>query len=205
MYTDRQHARMTAVRSALESLRLRRQHSASGFGLVLSGGACAPDTKHDSDIFAIDNECYDSYESASPHSSPSRCVLPRYDVVVLENAFRLPPPLPRAFDTFVLEPLSAFPTFLPLCHLPLVVLGHVTPWPRTVEDRAYYALTDIHEPQQQRDLQLNFLTTGGDIVFKRLCDALTRVLTATRPGHAPALLTGISRFTDIRQSWNQYR
>ncbi|KAK3284705.1 hypothetical protein CYMTET_7653 [Cymbomonas tetramitiformis] len=65
-----------------------RQHSTSGVGLVVSGGACAPDTKRDYDIFAIDNKCYDSYE-------------------------------------------SAIPTFLPLCHLPLVVLGHVTPWPRT--------------------------------------------------------------------------
>ncbi|KAK3238904.1 hypothetical protein CYMTET_51127 [Cymbomonas tetramitiformis] len=61
---------------------------------------------------------------------------------------------------------------------------------------AYYALTDIHERQQQRDLQLNFLTTGGDIVFKRFCDALTRVLTATRPGHAPALLNLQRRLKD---------
>ncbi|KAK3264597.1 hypothetical protein CYMTET_26670 [Cymbomonas tetramitiformis] len=61
---------------------------------------------------------------------------------------------------------------------------------------AYYALTDIHERQQQRDLQLNFLTTGGDIVFKRFGDALARVLTATRPGHAPALLNLQRRLKD---------
>ncbi|KAK3235234.1 hypothetical protein CYMTET_54560 [Cymbomonas tetramitiformis] len=61
---------------------------------------------------------------------------------------------------------------------------------------AYYALTDIHERQQQRELQLNFLTAGGDIVFKRFCAALTRVLTATRPGHAPALLNLQRRLKD---------
>ncbi|KAK3286238.1 hypothetical protein CYMTET_6195 [Cymbomonas tetramitiformis] len=69
MAASLQRVRMAAMRSALVSLRLHRQHLTPGYVLVVSGGACSPSTNLDSDIFdLIDNKDFDSYDIASPHS-----------------------------------------------------------------------------------------------------------------------------------------
>ncbi|KAK3273789.1 hypothetical protein CYMTET_17988 [Cymbomonas tetramitiformis] len=66
MSNAHQRARVTAIRAALESLRVYRRDSATGYGLVVSGGAYAPDTRLESIAFAID-QSFDSFELAPRH------------------------------------------------------------------------------------------------------------------------------------------
>ncbi|KAK3282776.1 hypothetical protein CYMTET_9503 [Cymbomonas tetramitiformis] len=67
MSNAHQRARMTAIRAALESLRVHRRDSATGYGLVVPGGAYAPDTRLESIVaFAID-QSFDSFELAPRH------------------------------------------------------------------------------------------------------------------------------------------
>ncbi|KAK3272847.1 hypothetical protein CYMTET_18879 [Cymbomonas tetramitiformis] len=75
MSTARQHARMAAVRSVVASLRLRRHHLTSGYGLVVSGGAYAPYTNIESIAFADDdNSDYTELRPQRPPLSPPPCV-----------------------------------------------------------------------------------------------------------------------------------
>jgi len=61
---------MAAVQSALQLL--RKQRFIPGYNLVVSGGACAPDTKIDTENFTdIANEYADSCDLGNPHSSLS--------------------------------------------------------------------------------------------------------------------------------------
>ena len=66
----RQRVRMAAVRSALEVLRHRQ--FTTGYGLVVLGGAYAPSTKIDTNVFDnIDHKDFDSFDFISSQSSLS--------------------------------------------------------------------------------------------------------------------------------------
>ncbi|KAK3256205.1 hypothetical protein CYMTET_34653 [Cymbomonas tetramitiformis] len=140
MSTGPQRARMAAVRSALNSFRVHRRHSTIGYGVVVSGGVCAPDTKLESIAFTIDNECFDSFDLIPPLPSPSPYALPGHHLVVSGGAvthtspFTIVPfePFPMRSTTslhriFHLRP----PHPLPIDALALVVLHHFWPWHRT--------------------------------------------------------------------------
>ncbi|KAK3283324.1 hypothetical protein CYMTET_8974 [Cymbomonas tetramitiformis] len=126
MASLRQRARMAAVRSALDLL--RRQHLPFGCGLVVPGGAYTPSTKLESIAFAINNECFDSFDFVPPLPSPSPCTPPVHHLVVCGDVatptspltivpfepfpvrsiappyriFHLPPPQPLLIDAFAL-------------------------------------------------------------------------------------------------------
>ncbi|KAK3276197.1 hypothetical protein CYMTET_15714 [Cymbomonas tetramitiformis] len=87
MSTGPQRARMAAVRSALISLRVHRQHFTIGYGLVVSGGVCAPDTKLESIALTIDNECFDYFDLIPPLPSPSPYAPLGHHLVVSGGAF----------------------------------------------------------------------------------------------------------------------
>ncbi|KAK3240001.1 hypothetical protein CYMTET_50110 [Cymbomonas tetramitiformis] len=81
-----QRTRMAAVRSALDSL--RREHLPFDCGLVVLGGAYAPSTKLESIAFAINNECFDSFDFVPPLPSPSPCTPPVHHLVVCAYGIR---------------------------------------------------------------------------------------------------------------------
>ncbi|KAK3235155.1 hypothetical protein CYMTET_54619 [Cymbomonas tetramitiformis] len=75
-----QRTRMAAVRYALDSL--RREHLPFDGGLVVPGGAYTPSTKLESIAFAINNECFDSFDFVPPLPSPSPCTPHVHHLVV---------------------------------------------------------------------------------------------------------------------------
>ncbi|KAK3287703.1 hypothetical protein CYMTET_4800 [Cymbomonas tetramitiformis] len=66
MATERQRARLAAVRDALEYLREHRRHSSPDYRLVVSGGAYAPYTNIESNASAND-KTFDSNEFRPQH------------------------------------------------------------------------------------------------------------------------------------------
>ncbi|KAK3242735.1 hypothetical protein CYMTET_47584 [Cymbomonas tetramitiformis] len=99
MSTARQHARMAPVRSVAASLPLRRHHLTSGYGLVASGGAYAPDTNIESIAFANDdNSDHTELRPQRPPLSPPPCVPLGHCLVVRGGAaVPIPPILLSAF------------------------------------------------------------------------------------------------------------
>ncbi|KAK3272566.1 hypothetical protein CYMTET_19149 [Cymbomonas tetramitiformis] len=67
MATERQRARLAAVRDALEYLREHRRHSSPDYRLVVSGGAYAPYTNIESNASAND-KTFGSNEFRPQHS-----------------------------------------------------------------------------------------------------------------------------------------
>ncbi|KAK3246962.1 hypothetical protein CYMTET_43528 [Cymbomonas tetramitiformis] len=74
MSTERQRARMAAVQAALGTLQVHRRDSTTGYSVVVSGGAHAPNAKLKSIAFAIVNPSFDFYELAPRH--PQLCPPP---------------------------------------------------------------------------------------------------------------------------------
>ena len=140
MATLRQRARMDALRSALELHRHR--HFNAGCNLVVLGGACAPSTKIDTNVFDnSDHEGFDFDTLSSPQSSLSLgATLCRHLVVsggVVTTAYtHLESPIvsfavcdtkgPRTCSIFIPCP-SRSPYAGAFC---LVVLGYILEWPR---------------------------------------------------------------------------
>ncbi|KAK3237589.1 hypothetical protein CYMTET_52347 [Cymbomonas tetramitiformis] len=126
MASLRQRARMAAVRSALDLLRQR--HLPLDCSLVVPSGAYTPSTKLESIAFAINNECFDSFDFVPPPPSPSPCTppldrlvvcgdvatptsplsiipfefLPMASIAFPHRIFHLPPPYPLFSDAFAL-------------------------------------------------------------------------------------------------------
>ncbi|KAK3282354.1 hypothetical protein CYMTET_9912 [Cymbomonas tetramitiformis] len=118
MSTGPQRARMAAVRSALNSFRVHRQHSTISYGLVVSGGVCAPDTKLESIAFTIDNECFDSFDLTPPlvhfphlHLMRSLVTIWWCLVVLSRTLHTSPSSLSSLFPCAQPHPFTAFLTF----------------------------------------------------------------------------------------------
>ncbi|KAK3253518.1 hypothetical protein CYMTET_37245 [Cymbomonas tetramitiformis] len=98
MSADRQNARMPTVHSALASFRVHRWHPAPGYGLVVSGGAYAPDTNIESIAFADDDDSeHDELRPQHPPLSAPPFVPLGHCVVVCGGVTTsIPPILPSA-------------------------------------------------------------------------------------------------------------
>ncbi|KAK3287260.1 hypothetical protein CYMTET_5222 [Cymbomonas tetramitiformis] len=140
MSTGPQRARMAAVRSALITLRVHRQHPTIGYGLVVSGGVCAPDTKLESIALTIDNECFGYFDLIPPLPSPSPCAPLGHHLVVSGGV--VTPTSPFTIIPFKPFPMSSTTSLHRIFHLPpphpffvgafaLVVPGRFWPWHRT--------------------------------------------------------------------------
>ncbi|KAK3238007.1 hypothetical protein CYMTET_51944 [Cymbomonas tetramitiformis] len=100
MSSLRQRARMGAIRSTLRLLRQRE--FPTGFGMVVFGGAYAPDTKHASDNSAFDNKHFDTNDFIPPLPSPSPYAPPSHHLVVSGGVVAPTSP-------FTIIPLEPFP------------------------------------------------------------------------------------------------
>ncbi|KAK3252294.1 hypothetical protein CYMTET_21989 [Cymbomonas tetramitiformis] len=69
----------------------------------------------------------------------------------------------------------------------------------------YYNLTDISHDLQPRDLQLNVLCRGGEVVFNKLLTAIGTVLKTVRLGHSERLLDIRRRLvtTDVATAYDE--
>ncbi|KAK3245918.1 hypothetical protein CYMTET_44534 [Cymbomonas tetramitiformis] len=69
----------------------------------------------------------------------------------------------------------------------------------------YYNLTDITHDLQPRDLQLNVLCRGGEVVFNKLLTAIGTILNTVRVGHSERLLDIRRRLvtTDVASAYDE--
>ncbi len=141
MATTRQRVRMATIRSALDVVRAHRQHFTSGCGLMVSGGATAPDARLNSDISDVANERSDYYALTPPHPSPPSYTPPVHRMVVSGGAIAPTPPLAIPFFdahalgvSFGVPPRRIFPFPPPYPHFidafALVVPGRFWLWHR---------------------------------------------------------------------------
>ncbi|KAK3242829.1 hypothetical protein CYMTET_47500 [Cymbomonas tetramitiformis] len=82
---------MAALHSTLNLL--RRRHFISGYTLVVSGGACAPNINFDTNISVVDDKHSDFHDLISPLPSPSTYAPPGHHLVVSGGAIAATSPL----------------------------------------------------------------------------------------------------------------
>ena len=100
-----QRQRMAAIRSALALHRHR--HFTPGYGLVVSGGAYAPDTNNSFATYATNNENFVPNDIVSPPLPTTPLVWRHPCLVVPCGARHFPCPLPNAGSSDIL-PLAVY-------------------------------------------------------------------------------------------------